>query len=212
MIMPTKTARLALFVGSVVALSGCGPKTAPPLEPGQMRGSPPDLRGRRVVLLPVQQVYGVLGDPDAELAFALGDRGRDVEWVKEDEVQRVLTRSPGVDTRTRGLPVGQFTMVEVRRIGDPLYGQLRRIAALVDADAVLLPVAATFEPNESVAGSGPRVRMTLALIEPRTGQVVWFGVEEGGEYERDDPRALASVVDRVARTLFWYVSDGNQEG
>jgi hypothetical protein len=78
------------------------------------------------------------------------------------------------------------------------------MAALVDADAVLLPVAATYETNEDVVGSAPRVRLTTALIAPRTGQVLWFGVEEGGEFPREDPRGLASAMDRVARTLLWY--------
>lgn len=196
---------LVLLAGIVLA-AACGPKSAPPLEPGQMRGTPPDLRGRRVVMLPVQQVYGVRGDPDAELAYVLRDLGDEVAWIGEDEVVSALSRSPGMDSRTRGLPVARFHQAEVQRVGDPLYGQLRRMAALVDAEAVLLPVAATFEPNPSVEGSGPRVRLTVALVEPRSGRVVWFGVEEGDEHPADDPRGLASAVERLARTLLWYVA------
>jgi len=41
-----------------------------------MRGVPPDLRGRRVLLLPVQHVLGVRGDADTELVFTLEDRAR----------------------------------------------------------------------------------------------------------------------------------------
>jgi hypothetical protein len=182
--------------------AACGGTAAP--QPGQMRGTPPDLRGRRVIVLPVQIVSGVAGDPDAELSFALNELGRDISWIEEDELADALARSPGVDTRVRGLPVSTFLQAEVRRIGDPLFGHLRRMAALVDADAVLLPVAATYEANEDVVGSAPRVRLTTALIAPRTGQVLWFGVEEGGEFPREDPRGLASAMDRVARTLLWY--------
>ena len=197
-----------LVVGIVVtAAAACGGKTAPPPSPGQSRGVAPDLRGRRVLLLPVQIVAGVAGDPDAELAFVLQDVGREVDWILEAEVAEALVRSPGMDARTRGLPVGRFVQAEVERIGDPLYGQLRRMAALVDADAVLIPVAATFEPNETVTDSGPRVRFTTALIEPRTGRVVWFGIEEGEEVPRGDPRGLASAVERLAQALLWYVSD-----
>lgn len=170
-----------------------------------MRGTPPDLRGRRVLVLPVQQVTGVRGDIDAELAYTLETIGRGVAWIRPEEVEEILGRSPGMDARTQGLPVARFLSAEVRRIGDPLYGQLRRLSALVDAEVVLLPVAATFEPNAASPGSGPRVRLTTALIEPRTGQVVWFGVEEGGEFAQNDPRGLASAVERVARTLLWYV-------
>ena len=190
--------------GALLAVfAACGGTAAAP-QPGQMRGTPPDLRGRRVIVLPVQIVSGVAGDPDAELSFALNELGRDISWIEEDELADALARSPGVDTRVRGLPVSTFLQAEVRRIGDPLFGHLRRMAALVDADAVLLPVAATYETNKDVVGSAPRVRLTTALIAPRTGQVLWFGVEEGGEFPREDPRGLASAMDRVARTLLWY--------
>jgi hypothetical protein len=197
--------RLFGGLAALVVATACGGNTAPAPQPGQMRGTPPDLRGRRVLVLPVQQVRGVSGDVDAELAFALEGLGRDVGWIWEDEVAEILARSPGVDAQTRGLPVGEFFLAEVRRIGDPLYGQLRRMSALVNADAVLLPLAASFEPNESVEGSPPRVRLTMTVIEPRTGQVAWYGVEEGGDFARTDPRALASAAETMARTLLWYV-------
>ena len=32
-----------------------------------------------------------------------------------------------------------------------------------------------------------RVRFTAALVNPRTGYVVWYGIEEGGEFAQDDP-------------------------
>ena len=190
----------------LLALIGCS-GTAQPPEPGQAYGTPPDLRGRRVVLLPVQQVIGVAGDPDAELRFTLSDVGREVEWVFEEEVEEVLARSPAIDARTRGLPVGVFLQAQVQRIGDPLYGELRRIAALVDGEAIVLPVRVSFEENEDVEGSTPRVRFTTALIEPRSGRVVWFGIEEGGDYPQGDPRGLASAVERVAGSLLWYAGD-----
>jgi hypothetical protein len=168
---------------------------------------PPDLRGRRVILLPVQQNLGVRGDLDAEIRFTFTDQGREVDWIFEEAVQRMLDRTPTMDTRTRGLPVSLFSAAEVERVGDPLYGQLRRMAALVEADAILIPIEASFEPNEAVVDSEPRVRFTAAIIEPRTGRVVWFGVEEGGDYPQSDPRALASAVESLAGTLFWYMGD-----
>lgn len=156
------------------------------------------------MLLPVQHNLGIPGDPSAEVAFALTERASDVEWIVEDEIQEILQRSPGIDADTRGLPVAVFLQAEVERIGDPLYGQLRRMAGLVDADAVVLPVAASFEANTEVEGSTPRVRLTATIIEPRTGRVLWFGVEEGGDFDRTDPRALASAAERLAQTILWY--------
>ena len=184
-----------------LALSACGGSTPPP-GPGTSMGTPPDLRGTRVMVLPVQQLLGVSGDPDAELAFGLRAGTREVTWVLWYEVEEVLARSPGINARTRGLPVGQFLQAEVQRIGDPLFGELRRMAALVDADAVLLPVQAALAAD---VGEDPRIRWSVALIEVRTGRVPWFGVVEGGAFPAGNPRGLASSVDRLARTLLWYV-------
>lgn len=187
----------------LLTLTACARTTDPP-QPGEGRGFPPDLRGRSVMLLPVQHNLGIPGDPSAEVAFAMTERSDDVEWILEDEIQEILQRSPGIDADTRGLPVAEFLQAEVDRIGDPLYGQLRRMAGLVDADAVVLPVAASFEANTEVEGSTPRVRLTATIIEPRTGRVLWFGVEEGGDFDRSDPRALASAAERLAQTIIWY--------
>lgn len=156
------------------------------------------------MLLPVQRVQGVAGDPSAELAFALTERGDEVDWILEDEVVEILERSPAIQASTRGLPVSLFLQAEVQRVGDPLYGQLRRMAGLVDAEAVLLPIVASYEASAEV-GATPRVRLTAALIEPRSGRVVWFGIEEGDDTAQDDPRGLASAAEQLARTILWYV-------
>lgn len=173
-------------------------------QPGESRGFPPDLRGRSVMLLPVQQNLGIPGDPSAELAFALTDRTEEVEWILEEDVQEVLRRSPGIDADTRGLPVGVFRQSAVERIGDPLYGQIRRMAALVGADVVVLPVAVSFEANPDVPGSTPRVRFMATILDARTGRVLWFGIEEGDDHPRTDPRALASAAERLSQTILWY--------
>ncbi len=186
----------------IVGATACASRSAAPPEPGTVRGFAPDLRGRRVLLLPVQQNLGVPGDPDAELAFGLRDRGSGVTWVLPAEVEAVLARSPAVQASTRGLQVGQFLMAEVDRVGDPLYGELRRMSSLVNADAVLLPVQSALAAQP---GADPKVRIWTALIEVRTGYVMWFSVLEGESFPRGDPRALASAVDELSRTLLWYV-------
>ena len=162
----------------------------------------PDLRGVRVLLLPVQQNLGVAGDPDAEFAYGLRERGQGVLWISAADVEERMARSPGTPARTRGLPVGVFLQAEVDRVGDPLYGELRRTAALVSAEVVVLPVQASLA---GTPGEDPRVRLWTALIDVRTGRVAWFSVLEGGAFPAGDPRGLASAVDEVARTLLWYV-------
>jgi hypothetical protein len=155
------------------------------------------------MVLPVQENLGVRGDLDAELAFALKERGAGVQWTFPEAVDRALSRSPGLDAKMRGLPVAVFEEVEVRRVGDPLYGELRRLAALVDAQVALVPVRAGLETD---AAGATLIRLSVALLDVQTGRVLWFGVAGGDPGAADDPRALASAVDRLARTLLWYVA------
>lgn len=183
-----------------VGLAACAGSARPP-QPGEQQGTPPDLRGRTVMVLPVQENLGVPGDLDAEMAFGLTGRGSGVTWILPPELQRVVDRSPGSNLRIRALPVGAFTMAEVRRVGDPLYGDLRRLSEFVDAEVALVPVRAWTASEE---GTDPTVRLSVALIQVRTGRVLWFGVVEGGAHPLEDPRGLASAVDRMARTLLWY--------
>ncbi len=181
------------------ALAACA-SGAPP-EPGESRLTPPDLRGRTVMVLPVQELVGVQGTPDAELAFQLEDREPGIDWVFPDRIERALQRSPGIQAEPRGLPVGAFLTSEVRRVGDPLYGELRRMAALVDADVALIPVRLGVR---GTADGGTALGVHAALVEVRTGRVVWYGLEEGSAGDPADPSTTASAVDALARRLLWY--------
>lgn len=184
----------------VLAVSACGKKKAPVPEPGASQGTPPDLRGSVVMVLPFQSATGVAGDVDAELAFGLRDRGPSVSWVLPPRLQQAMDRSPGLNARMHGLPVEAFSSAEVQRVGDPLYGDLRRLASLVNADVALLPLRAWIAPGEG----GSRVRVSAAVIQVRTGRVFWFGVVEGAPTEPADPGAIASAVEALTRKLLWY--------
>lgn len=197
--MRRRRVRAVLLLAALSA--ACGGRSSEPPGPGTSSGFPPDLRGRRVLVLPVQQNLGVRGEPDAELAFGLRERDVSVTWIFPDEVEEAMRRSPGMQAELRGLPVGQFLMAEVERVGDPLYGNLRRLSTLVDADAVLLPVQISLEREP---GPEPTVRVWTALVEVRSGRVLWFSILDGGAFPADDPRGLASAVDVMARSLLWY--------
>ena len=160
------------------------------------------------MVLPFQQPGAVPGDVDAELAFGVRSRGEGVTWILPTRLQEALDRSPGLGGRIRGLAVGAFNTAEVERVGDPLYGDLLRLASLVNAEVALVPIRAWVHPG----AAGSTVRLSAALIHVRTGRVLWHGIEEGGPFDPDDPRALASAAEVLARKLLWYAGAGEADG
>lgn len=197
---------LALLAAVTAPSWGCAGAPAP--AAGQARGSVPSLLGRSVIVFPVQRNLGVRGDATAEMVFALEGPGEGPDWLLPAELERVLAQSPGLDAPLENLPVDVFLQAQVNRIGDPIYGVLRRIGAVTDADLALLPVAVRpgvpAEPEDGAAAAeeGPvPVEFVATLIEVRTGRVVWFGVEAGAAGAADDPGRLASAAEALARRL-----------
>lgn len=168
--------------------------------PAMGYGSPPPLAGSTVLVLPIQAVSlsGVSAaspaDPDAELGFALtGHRAR-VRWVLPPELARARSTSPGVPADPETLPVQAFSAGEVRRIGDPLFGHLRRLGALVDAEWALLPLALDWSETDGGA-------FRVALLRIRTGQVAWFGVRSTGPDTVRTPGSLPFLMEEFALDL-----------
>ena len=151
------------------------------------------------MVLPVQDAIGVEGALDGELAFALEARDGDVIWISAARLRDALARSPNLRVPLDVLPVEQFLQVEVRRIGDPLYGILRRAAALTDAQVALIPVQVYARPD--VEDRPGAVEVRVALIEVLTGRVLWYGVEQGRPGAGSDPAAVASAMEAMARRL-----------
>lgn len=192
-------------VGTLVATVltfGCGGNAQPP-SVGTTQGAVPDLRGRRVMVFPVQLRSGVPGDASPEIDFVLRTRTAEVAWVFSDELEAIRVRSPAVDLAVRGLPVGMFLSAEVERIGDPLYGRLRRMGAMTGADIALIPVIVR-AGAEGVGGMSV-VEIVATIVNVRTGRVIWFGVVGGRPGLVSDFGTVASAVEALAETLLWYV-------
>ena len=187
----------AIALISLAACGGGGATSAP--VPGAAPTNPPLLSSRRVMVMPVQGTVGVVGDLDAELAFALESRSRDVLWIPSTRVREAARMAPGMRIPLDTLPVEQFLQAEVRRIGDPLYGILRRAAAVTDAEVALIPVQVRARPD--APGTPGAVEVRVALIRVLTGDVLWFGAEEGRPGAGDDPAAIASAMETMARRL-----------
>jgi hypothetical protein len=193
--------RAAVAALPLAILSGCSAFAASTEAPtaGASRGGVPNLIGVPVMVLPVQSTRGVSGNADAELADALGARGDGVRWLMPPALRSMLARSPALDVPIDALPVGVFLDAQVDRVGDPLYGQLRRLAALANGRIALIPVEVRHRPDTPERPGA--IEVVATLIDTTTGRVVWFGVVEGASGGGADPRALASAADALARRL-----------
>jgi hypothetical protein len=190
---------------ALVAVAGCMRKPVPSAD--RPPPPPPDLTGATVMVLPVQPGDWVGGGRrrpapaalEAELAYWLEERAPRVRWTFPPALEKALARSPALDIRLRELAVSSFLRMEVERIGDPLYGDLRRLGALADARYALVPVAANYVEY----GDGPgHVEVAAALIDTIGGAVLWFGVVKGESGPADDPAAAATAAAALARALF----------
>lgn len=183
------------------ALAGCSHHRPPP-APGESTGAVPDLTGRAVMVFPVQALVGLPGDADAELAFALQSGGGSaVNWILPPELRKAVEGSPSLDVRLEGLPVGMFLQAEVERVGDPLYGVIRRLGALTGAQVALIPVMVRYLPPVAGQDGQGMAEVVAALLDVRSGYVLWFGVEGGDTGAASEPGVLASAVDALARRL-----------
>jgi hypothetical protein len=128
------------------------------------------------------------------MAYALQARSDRVSWVFPADVETVLRRSPNVQADLRNLPVGIFLQAEVNRVGDPLYGEIRRLTTLVGADVAIIPVQLRY-------GEDRAYHLVTALLNPVTGRVYWFTTIDGAPGLRESPATLASLADAYSRAL-----------
>jgi hypothetical protein len=196
-----RAARLALLLACVAC---AGPRVKAPTatrDPGR----PPDLTGVQVLFLPVQRSplpgsattaarYDGVDLLDAEISYWLREQAPDVRWVLPETIDRTLRRTPELDIKVRQLDVAVFRRAQVKRIGDPLYGDLRRIAAVLDAKLAVVPVGAEFKPGDATQG---RLEIALAIIDLSFGDVIWFGVL-GGDAGTPGQQTAASTAQAVA--------------
>lgn len=178
-------------------LSACGGRAQPAPGPGYVRGGLPELRGERVMVFPAQVRSGVHDDVDLEIAYALGRSSAIVEWVFPDEIQAAMDRSPGFRIPLRELPVSAFLVAEIERIGDPLYGDLYRLAILTNAAFALIPIEAEARPE----GSEQVAEVTAALVDARSGRVAWYAVVEGSRGAPGSLPVTATAADALARAI-----------
>lgn len=191
-------AALVLGATAFAACTGRSGDDEPPAPP-----APLDLRGTRVMLLPVPAPAPA--QIDRELQFWLTDRAPQAEWLLPAELQEVVDRSPGWRIRLDALPPGVVdTGGGDLRVRDPLFGDLRRLAAVTDAGYAVLPLRIRAVADTAIDPEGPTtsaLELTAALAEVRSGRVIWFGAVRGEAAPEGDARRAASVAESLARAL-----------
>jgi hypothetical protein len=204
--------KIAIF--GAVLLAACASSPAPPAADTAQQAFP-DIGGQNVMLLPVQHAVPAISPPaatdttramlalspeslralEAELAYWLPEHAARVRWVLPEQLERAVSRSAAIQVSVRDLPVRDFQRSRLEAIGDPLYGDLRKVAVLTDARLALLPIGAIWIPE--TGGSG-RVHVAAALIDTMGGAVLWYGVASGAPGRPDDATAVASAARALA--------------
>jgi hypothetical protein len=151
-----------------------------------------------VMLLPAQSGMGEpVAGLDAELAFFLAEQAPRVQWVSSDVVKRRAANSRSINVHPEALSVSQFASAQIRRIGDPLWGDLRLLGEVVNARYAVLPFAAGY--TKVAATQNVRVEIGAALIDTGNGNVLWIGYAAGDAGPQDSPSLAASAARALAR-------------
>ncbi len=190
-----------------LALAACAPHATPPSAAAPPR--PIDLTGITVMVLPAQAPASTplasTSAFDAELDYWLKDRAPRVRWVPASEVERLAAGSPTLRMDLHALDVRPFGRMRVRRIGDPLFGDVHNLGAMLDARLALLPASLAYvSPHDSTGAPRPgpgHFEVTAALIITFGGEVVWYGVVPGEAGPIDAPATVASAARALARAL-----------
>jgi len=158
-----------------------------------------------------------LGDVDAEIAFALKQRGIDKQWILPPAIVRSVRRNPGFAVDPHDLSADWLRPPLEKppeQIPEPFASQVRSLVALQEgAQYVLYPVEVRFEPvsvEGEQASSGPveadgrsgarmqgRAVLRIALIDARRQRVVWMADVVSDPYPTFSPALAASVAEHL---------------
>jgi hypothetical protein len=210
-----KTELTVTLAAALAAALACGGGSGPREAPAPVSGFGM-LSGKTTLVLPVQYARRVPGgwpggaanakqamrSADAEIGFALEEYSGRAIWVMPERQIEVLRRQPSI----RGVDPYLLSADYLRRQGgdarwfrDPLFGEVRKLAALFDARYAVWPLELIHV--EDAEGDGVRLAIRGFLLDTRSGAVLWYGLVTGGEQAPDTPGALAEVAQNFARVV-----------
>lgn len=196
--------RLPAFACALLALAAaCGGKQKrPPGHPAPaVSVAPMDLGGQRVLILPVQASTGLQFNREQvtlELVAALRARDTRTQWIDPARLRRSLASSPNFAPDPAALPNDRYEVYGDRRIQGGLADAIRRYMALTEARLVVIPRSAVLVTSDSVPSF---VRMNVAVVDARTGFVVWYGEADGVPAPADDRALITSAAAAMAARL-----------
>lgn len=191
--------RRALVLALLLPLAACGKKQLPTADEPQR--AVPNLAGLNVMVLPAQPgPRGVPAGLDEAIAGNLSELSPSVHWVFPPALQRAVQRAPWLEIRPDALPVSTFRKPDLEFVPDPLYGQLRRLGAVVDARYAVLPVAASYIEADEPGQQG-RIEVAAAIVDTVGGRVLWYGVVAGERGPDGDEVVLGTAANAVARMV-----------
>lgn len=219
---PAHSIGVALGLGVVAAIVGCGPRATRPITeptPAASVGAPvtpplalSGMASVPVVVLPVFRVsvsnelgwtaaVGSRADLakalDAEIRSAVQDRAVRT-WAFSDDLSRDFQRNPTYASDPYLLaeePLRSPALRDGDRLPEPLASQLRTLVALRDKSRyVFAPVDVRIEP---VTGGG-QARLRLVLIDAVASEVRWIGAVQSDVAAAYGPAVIASLGAHVA--------------
>ena len=193
-----------------LAVLACSSHKAPPQEAAKPRPTAAlptgGLAGQQVILLPLTLVAAedslgwerkftdrreTLLQADSILAALLQARVPEVGWILPDALRHAARHAPGLAPDPDQMGTAVLRVEKLTIVPDPLRSQLRMLAALSTGGAeryALIPAALIYRRAHGTTAGPPPARaqaeLVVALVDVRTGQVMWRTVATG---MGDDP-------------------------
>lgn len=193
--------RLAACVLVLLAAACGGRRPDPAVVLPPVAVAPMDLGGQRVLILPLQSASGLPMNREAasdQIVAALRGRDTRTQWIDPARLRRTLAQSPNFAPDPAALPNDRYNAFGERRIQGPLADAVRRYMALTEARLVVIPRGATVRPLED---GTVVVRLDVAVVDARSGQVVWFGEAEGTPGPPEGAELVASAAAAMAARM-----------
>lgn len=189
-----------LVVGALLLLAGCAKE--PPPSPDRPQPAVPNLAGLDVMVLPAQPgPGGVPAGFDAAFGAVLEADAPGVDWILPPQLDRAVGRAPWLNIDPRSLSVSILRAPEAERIGEPLYGDLRRLGSIVNARYTVIPYLVRYAPPPDSIGGHGRIEIAAAIVDTIGGRILWRGLVAGERGPVGDEVVLGTAVQALARMV-----------